>query len=505
MPLSLTDRQVSSFRIVCIGVLLTSFGCFVAFTIHWPWLWDTQVMHYIALLLDHGKVPYRDIYDINMPGSYLTEQWALAVFGGGNLGWRLYEFLLLGLMTLGMVVIALPYDWLAGLFAGAMFTMLHGTEGPYNAAQRDEVMTMLILVAFAALFTAIRRGWPPLMIAFGFSLGMATLIKPTVAPLALVCLGFAYYGTRKSGRRVAPYLLYAFAGLGIALCFLLKLLLPHGAFGSFLFILRQLVPYYSSLATPPFRQVFNLSLPRTFLFYAPAAAILAIANRTRANWELWAIRLGFLFGAASYFVQRKGYTYHRYTYLAFGLLWIGIEFTTAMRDRGWRRNLGVVAMAFAVFLMIPFNVYKTKVRTYNNVLADQLTTDIEHLGGARLNGRVQCLDLTSGCLTALYRLDLVQSTGFTGDLQFFAKDDGKVVPYYRKIFWDDIHADPPQAIILTNEFYMTGRYTFDKLNTWPQFRDYLNSAYHVAVARDLGSYEGNEIAYRIYVPNEAGH
>src|ERR1035437_11186059 len=138
MGVTLSDRQVQFFRVLCMRVLLAGAAIYVMFTIHWKWMWDTQVMHYIVLLLNHGKVPYKEIYDINMPGAYLTERWAIDIFGGGDLGWRLYEFTLLGSMTLAMIVIARPYDWLAGLFAGVLFSVQLGALGPLQGAGRDE-------------------------------------------------------------------------------------------------------------------------------------------------------------------------------------------------------------------------------------------------------------------------------------------------------------------------------------------------------------------------------
>ena len=157
MQTTLTDRQIYYFRFLCVAVLLAGAACYVVFTIHWQWMWDTQVMHYIVLLLNHGKVPYKDIYDINMPGAYLTERWAIGIFGGGDLGWRLYEFTLLGSMTGAMIVIALPYDWLAGLFAGVLFSLQVGSMGPWQAAERDEVMTVLIFIGYAFLMLAVRK------------------------------------------------------------------------------------------------------------------------------------------------------------------------------------------------------------------------------------------------------------------------------------------------------------------------------------------------------------
>ena len=92
-------------------------------------------------------------------------------------------------------------------------------------------------------------------------------------------------------------------------------------------------------------------------------------------------------------------------------------------------------------------------RNYANPFDDQLQADLQRLGGSSLQNRVQCLDIVAGCYGALYRLGLMQSTGFIGDLVFFGPDDGKVVPYYRRIFWDDMHSNPPQVIVLSNQWF----------------------------------------------------
>jgi hypothetical protein len=499
MGMAISDRQVQYFRVLCMAVLLAGAASYAAFSIHWQWMWDTQVMHYIVLLLNHGKVPYKEIYDINMPGAYLTERWAIHIFGGGDLGWRLYEYTLLGTMTFAMIVIARPYDWLAGLFAGVLFSLQIGTLGPLQAAERDEVMTVFIFIAYAFLFAAVRRFKPALMLPFGLSIGIATLIKPTVVPLIVTLLVFQLIVLRKRGQSSPAYLLYAFTGLAIAVGILVAFLAPQHAFGPFFFILSKLVPYYSSLAHPTLWVLIRRSLPQAFLVYLPLTILLACASRSRANWEMWAIRAGFLFGGVSYFFQHKGYDYHRIAFVCFGLLWIGLEFTAALKDCGWRRLVGLTGLAFGVFMMVPLNARKIHARHDVNAAVPVLQQQLARLGGDQLQNRVQCLDLVGGCLSALYRMDLVQSTGFTGDLQFFGPDDGNVEPYYRKIFWDDIHQSPPKVIILSDEWYQSSGYSFDKLNTWPEFRDYLNSAYRLDTT--IGPFElyGYPMSYRLYV------
>jgi len=499
MQTTLSDRQVAYFRILCIAVLLTGAVCYVVFTIHWQWMWDTQVMHYIVLLLNHGMAPYKDIYDINMPGAYLTERWAMDIFGGGDVGWRLYEFSLLGAMTLAMIVIALPCDWLAGLFAGVLFSLQIGTLGPLQAAERDEVMTVLIFIGYALLLVAVRKARPVLMLPFGLAMGLAILIKPTVVPFALCLLLIQYFVLRGRGISPRTYLLLALAGFAIALGILLDFLLPQHAFGPFFFILHKLVPYYSTLAHPTLWVLIRRSLPLAFLVYLPLTLLLAIASRSRANWEMWVVRAGFIFGGISYFVQGKGYDYHRIAFLCFGLLWIGMELTAAMKDRGWRRNAGVVGMAFGVLFMAPFNARKVHARHDVNTAVPVLEQDLMRLGGDRLQGKVQCLDMVGGCFSALYRLGLVESTGIMGDTVFFGPDDGKTVPYYRGMFWDDLHKDPPTVILLSNEWYQESSYSFEKLNTWPEFRDYLNSAYRLDATEGPFVLYGYTMYFRIYV------
>ena len=46
-------------------------------TVHWPIVGDAPLFHYIAFLMDHGMKPYREITNNSMPGSYLTEAWAM--------------------------------------------------------------------------------------------------------------------------------------------------------------------------------------------------------------------------------------------------------------------------------------------------------------------------------------------------------------------------------------------------------------------------------------------
>jgi hypothetical protein len=57
----------------------------------WPLIHDAPLMHYIAWLINQGAVPYRDAFDMNLPGVYLLHLAVLRVGGPGDLAWRLFD------------------------------------------------------------------------------------------------------------------------------------------------------------------------------------------------------------------------------------------------------------------------------------------------------------------------------------------------------------------------------------------------------------------------------
>ncbi len=57
----------------------------------WPLIHDAPIMHYIAWLMAQGAVPYRDAFDMNLPGVYLIHRAVLLIAGPGDLPWRVFD------------------------------------------------------------------------------------------------------------------------------------------------------------------------------------------------------------------------------------------------------------------------------------------------------------------------------------------------------------------------------------------------------------------------------
>ena len=476
-------------------------------TLRWPMIQDSAVMHYVIFLTRHGLRPYREITDNNMPGAYMLERAAMFFFGGSDLGWRLYDFFLLAVLTGALVVIALPVDWLAGVFAGGLFALLHGTDGLWFAAEREQVMTVLIATACAFLCLAVRRERPVLAACFGLLAGMAVSIKPTLAPFGVLALLLLAVTLRRRGTPYGGYLAWGGGGLLLAGAFSVLFLWHYQAFHAFAFVLRTVTPIYAGLNDAPRRFLVLHFIPLNLLPLLGLATFFW-PRVHHWNWERWLLCLAALSGMASYFLQRKGFPYHRYMFLAFALLLVGMEVLplTKRPFRLWW--VGGFALLYATLFVIPRDLHALRLLPGESPMATAMEADLQSLGGSRLQGHVQCFDLILGCLDALYHQQLMENTGFTGDMLLFSARPNAATAYYQGLY-QRLQAEHPATLLLvTNEDF--GRpNSFNRLASWPAFQANLAEHYTLAITRSFPN-EGkrrNEapgtgedtLAYRIYL------
>ncbi len=493
-------------------MLLVSAVYYVFETVHWPLALDAPIMHYVEFLTRHGMRPYVDITDNNMPGAYYTEGLAMRIFGGSDIAWRVYDFFLLAVMTLGLIAIAKPYDWLAGLFAGCFFVALHGTEGPGFSVEREQVITVLLVLGYLALFRAVRDRRPLWMLLFGIANGVAASIKPTFLPLGFVLLGFAGFILWKRRSAFVTYVAWGLAGIVSVFAYDIGFLLHYHAIEGFVFILRHVLPAYSAFDRASPRHLLT-AFDHKFMLLVAVAIPLAIVNWRKFgawSWEKWAIATGVAVAGLSYFIQGKGFPHHRYTILVFTLLLVGIEILQAMRYPGWPRLVAVAACFFVILWALPRKMQALHRIRPESPFTEQLESDLRTLGGtAELQGKVQCFDLVYGCLNALYHLQLVENTGYTGDLLLFSDPNNPATQYYRKRWWQLAQSDPATVLVVSNEWFEQSN-SYSKMDRWPEFERYLAANYTMAVERHFFMRQGTELmsgdtdpgerdSYRIYI------
>lgn len=506
-----TSDLAATLTRAAIVVVLTFAALYCGYkSLHWQMMIDSPIMHYVNFMIDHGRRPYADITDNNMPGAYYTEALAMRIFGSGDLAWRIYDYFLLATLTATLVLIAKPYDWLAGFFAGGLFIAVHAAEGPKYLVEREQVLTVLLVLGYAALFAAVRKRRPWLMLLLGITGGLATSIKPTFLPLPLTLMLLAAIVLRRRQITSPSYMMWAFAGLVVVAALDLGYLLYYGVLHDFWFVLHTVSGVYAMLERYSSWKLLALSLPQyvPLLLLLTVAAALANRNQHAAwSWEKVALALGAAFGLFSFLVQGKPFLHHRYTLVVLLFLLMGLELLDALRQRGWPKALAMAAFAYALLWIVPMSLREV-IHINRHIPQGQvpfvlsLESDLQILGGAdTLQDKVQCFDLVYGCLNALNRMKIVENTSYTGDLLFFEKQDTPAAEYYRKKYWALEKQDPASVIVMSNEWFQR-KNSFDKIMVWPQFVTFLGENYQLVVQRTLdhqGDDPNNPDAYRIYI------
>ena len=338
----------------------------------------------------------------------------------------------------------------------------------------------------AALVESVREARPWLALVFGLLAGVAASIKPTYLPLPLGLLAITAVSLRRRGTRPLAHLLWASLGLVLVGLGALVFLIHEHALLGFFFILRRVLPAYTGLEKPPFRYLLSHVMPHALLPLVVLAVPLIFVNLRRGgrwNYEQWILASAAGFGLLSYFVQGKGFLYHRYVFMMFLLLLLGEEIFLALRWRGWPRAVGALALVFALVYLVP-----THLRTVHDIVGRSdfelsLEQDLAQLSASQnLQGQVQCFDLVYGCLNALYHRDLVENTAFTGDMLLFTAHRSPATVYYRQLFWDYARRQPAQVLVVSNGNFGVEN-SFGKLDRWPEFAAYLGRNYTEAAER----------------------
>ena len=165
-----------------------------------------------------------------------------------------------------------------------------------------------------------------------------------------------------------------------------------------------------------------------------------------------------------------------------------------------------------MLVTIPRDVREVRSLPAVGGLMRSMEGDLREMGTDRLQGEVQCFDLVFGCLNSLYRLGLVENTGFTGDLLLFRHGSNAATRYYQDKFWQTQAVHPAGVFVITNEVF-GGENSFGKIDRWPEFAGYLGQNYRLAVVRKFPTEDmwgGGSVplerarAYRIYVRRGSG-
>jgi len=493
--------------LACLGLLLAK-------TLRWPLISDAVLIHYVVLLMQHGLAPYRQIIDVNMPGSYLLDMGVTRLLGTGALGWRLFDYALMAAAGVAIVCVFSKSrtSRFAGVVAASLFAITHIADGVAQAGQRDFVAAVLLLGGFALLMRGARTGSRWQFLVFGLCCGAAASIKPPA--LVFVVLLFALDTDWTPHRRacVAAGILGALLPLAAAAGWLLHL----RSLGAFLVLTRGLVVYHAGMARHSTGFLLGHAIPSQLLPVAALGAILLIRSRGWRSRDQRLALLAIACGLFCFWIQGKAYPYHRYPLLAFFWVWIAMLLGAALpgkavlRERAeFEAGLAWAIVGYCVLWLAPAST--AKALRYNwryQPSLVELQGDLERLeagpAGGSLDRQVQCMDTMAGCITVLDRMGLVQATGFLYDCYFFAPGASPVKAALQQQFLAEIRRAPPRVFVVTDQWCLNLPSGYAKLAEWPEFAAYLSANYTLTEERSWSGWDRRYTAtypfgYRVYL------
>ncbi len=403
----------------------------------WPLIHDAPLMHYIAWIIGQGGVPYRDVFDMNVPGVYLIHAAVIALAGRGDLAWRLFDLGWLAATSALLWAYVRPLG--AGPAAGGalLFALYHLSGGAWRVGQRDFLLCLFLLAGAYGVARSIERGGALSPLVWGgLALGVGMTIKPHVGFFWLGAAALAGWGAWRGGRSAiaAPASLLA-AGL-VAPVLVFGWLGWRGGIGPFVAVLTGYVlPLYSQVGRVPVWQAFGDYRLGWALWGLLAALALLGATSPAPGVEVRkaVAVLGVASGALHFALQGKGWEYQLYPLAVFLCVLASFALRRLTLDAwqhvghpaiepraaGLRRAAGLALFAATVLVLGAKGVDALE----EPWIADKarrvaaITRDLAPL--VPRDGTVQVMDVTEGGVHALWNLRLREPTRFIYDFHFF--------------------------------------------------------------------------------------
>ena len=479
-------------------LVVAAFGALAALlawrSLTWPVIHDIALMHYVAWRIGEGATPYRDLFDMNQPGTYLIHLAVLRTLGGGDLAWRIVDLAWLAATAGAIAAFAAPWGALASAAGAFVFATYHLAGGAWQAGQRDFLVCVLLLLGALGVVRWVERGRLANLVWSGALLGAGLTVKPHVAvfvgALAAVVVVTA---ARGCGAVPAAGATGAFlASVAAAPLAVLLWLTAAGGLGAWYEIVTgYLIPLYSRLGrTSPWTVYrWHAWIP---IAVAATVSLVAALLRGGARARHVVAGLGVTYGIFHYIGQGKGWEYHLDPLAAFAALLVAAELPAALLAR--RRLLaGTLAASLTASLVLlgAKGVEASAAEFWWARRATVHAVEVDLRARLAPGDTVQVLDTTEGGIHALFRLGVREPTRFIYDFHFFHDEDTPVVQALRKEFVVDLDRHPPRVIVLFERGWPAGGY--DRVERFPALAERLRERYQAPLPR---------AGYRIYVKRD---
>ncbi len=498
---------------LCAGSLF--FFTLATRSLAWRSQHDGPLMSYIAWMIEvHRAVPYRDLVDMNMAGTYFVNYLIGHPSGYSDLGMRIGDLAWLAGVLAATFLAMKPFGTRVAGAAALLFGLAYLGFGPWMSLQREFLMLLPLSLALAVVSRpAARGGLLPALLA-GLFFGLAATVKPQVLigfPLVLalpVHDAWITPGPPGRARRAMGVLLAALAGVGLPVAVLVTYLVRSGAWPFMLELYTRYAPVYASvnglhrtmLGSEKWPYLLNgmLAFGHQRIWLVPAvvgAALVLTARRVEPRRKRMAALLVGLAAAYSLYVGLQGrfFDYHWLIAFYFTLLLSSLclfersEIPEDSERLAWLAPALLVAVAVTSLPLnggVKFQLAGGALPPPKSGRPDQIAAILKER--LRPGDLVQPLDITGGAVHAMLLSRARIATPFMYDSFFYIRVSNPYVQELRRRFLAQFEAAKPRFVV---DVYGPDKPWVQGVDTsrdFPELRGLLARDY-VPIAEGLGT------------------
>jgi len=479
---------------------------------------DPPLLHYAAyLMLETGRIPYRDIFETSMPGTFAFHYAIGSTIGFGDAAFRLVDVLLLAAIMGATYHFMLRFGRYAAAWSCIWFGITYLSKGQVMTLQRDYIGIFPLALALCLIPREVGgdNGKPEFWRAFllGGLFGCAALIKPHL----LISLPFLFGSLlvikarlpgQKTARIIFQQSIALMCGLLLLPAYAAYWLYLRGALPSFVDVAVNYLPMHTAISGHQvllfgaerikylLQETISLAGYRINLLISLVAVFLSLKSTGEycTRVAIFCIAACCVAYAIYPSLAGKFWLYHYMPLAYFCAISTGLFFSKTMEfyagDRRGGRLWLMSAYGLLLILFIKLPIY-TFVSTAFSDFGENAADKHKPISGRvdemtkwlqprlKPGDSVQPLDWTGGSIHAMLKSHAILATKFMYDYHFYHHINSPYTNQLRSTFMRQLSASSPRFIIEVDENkpWVSGEQTS---RAFPELRKYIKDEYSVA-------------------------
>ncbi|MDO9302355.1 MAG: hypothetical protein Q7T89_13285 [Anaerolineales bacterium] len=481
-------RRLSNILLILLAALLIVQA---GYSTQWPIAHDEAPLFYEAFLMRaEGLVPYRDLFDFQMPGSFVAYSILGFLSGFDSFRIRILDLLILTALLAITFLIMRRFGKTPAFAAAILFGLKYLQGGPSMSLQREYLL--LIFIALAVWISMRDELTLKHRLTLGVLFGLSAWIKPHAAIGLVPILFFDIADMVKRLRltllnAAATSILPAAAGFFIPVFAIIAWLGLTGALIPFINIAVNYWPLYSQIngqmevtagaARMSLLLTQSLRLGGNALWLIPAAFGVYLNQNKKTNL-LASLALCYAIYPA---FSGQFFPYHYLPFVYFIILLASLSIPTFDL-----RPLTFSSFILIIFLLRPSPAFLRQLEGKPISTSTDRAEEISHFLEKNLKAgdTVQPLDWTGGALLAMLETRARIATPYIFDFYFYHHVSHPYIQGLRADFMNDLQIASPRFIIEVTAIdkpWITGE---DTSREFPELRAFLDEKYSVTIHKD---------------------